>query len=107
MRFKMSKNYTHPKVEREDTERIVEYTVDHEGREVLVISSQGSVVVPGYFIRKSYQETPQGLKISEIDPIPEDKKPCIDNLVKKHFEELSQRVYGNPHTIKIKSINYW
>jgi hypothetical protein len=86
----------------------LEYSIMHDGKEVLVFNRDNSVtVVPGYIINKKYAKTEHGLFKSQIQPIPIEKRRSVENLVKEHWKKVSQKVYNNPDRIQAGRICFW
>ena len=88
-------------------EAFVEHRINHNDRKVLVLRGESNVVVPGYLVKEEYERTPQGLFISEIEPINSKDTSCVSDLVINHFENISKKVFQDPYKIKIGSINFW
>ena len=84
-------------------DEVREEIVDYAGRQVLAVGKCGSsplngvyreiTVVPGFVLNFRKRQTPEGLDISDVEPLPENQHESLSKLL---------RDMGFP-----RQINYW
>ena len=82
-----------------------EHKIPFQDQTLLALEKREWIVVPGYLLREKYRTNYAGLPVSEVRPIDKPQRPGVEEVVRKHFEEIEGDAGEKPGR-KIQ-IHFW